>query len=194
MSTSDKKKIIVDTALVLFAERGLSNVDMNDISEKSGIPVDDILAYYDIPGDILHETFKKGQRRMEEILREPVMGNMNNYMEVMFDGLEAVISPWGPELYYNALYQATKDKVLKDAFLRSSRSMGFAVKSFLAQMVAMSIIDEIENVEKVNNDLVTSFIEYLAGCLEGVSIRDIKTKWVENASKMLSQSSSTHVE
>ncbi len=194
MSTSDKKKIIVNAALELFAEKGLSNVDMSDISEKSGISLDDISAYYEIPGDILHETFKKGQRRMEEIFRDPVMGNMENYMEVMFDGLEASISPWGPELYFSALYQATKDKALKDAFLRSSRSMGFAVKSFLAQMVAMSIIDEVENVEKVNNDLVTSFIENMAGALEGISIGDIKSKWVENASKMLSQSSSTHVE
>lgn len=194
MSTNDKKKIIVDAALELFAEKGLSNVGMNDISERSGIPLDDILAHYEIPGDILYEAFKKGQRKMEEIFREPVMGNMDNYMEVMFDGLEAAVSPWGPELYFNALYQATKDKVLKDAFSRSSRNMGFAVKSFLAQMVAMSIVDEIENVEKVNNDLVTSFIENMASCLEGTSISDVKSKWVENASKMLSQSSSTHVE
>lgn len=194
MSTNDKKKIIVDAALELFAERGLSNVGMNDISERSGIPLDDILAHYEIPGDILYETFKKGQRKMEEIFREPVMGNMDNYMEVMFDGLEAAMSPWGPELYFNALYQATKDKVLKDAFSRSSKNMGFAVKSFLAQMVAMSIVDEIENVERVNNNLVTSFIENMASCLEGASISDVKSKWVENASKMLRQSSSTHVE
>ena len=194
MSNGDLKKAIVDAALELFAERGLSNVDMNDISKRSGVSIDNILQYYEIPGDILHESFKKGQRKMEEIFRDPVMGNMDSYLEVMFDGLEAAISPWGPELYFNTLYQSTKDKVLKDAFLRSSRSMGFAVKSFLAQMVAMSIVDEIENVEIVNSNLVSSFIENIAKSLEGVSMNDIKSNWVKNASKMLVQSSSTHVE
>ncbi|WP_400259726.1 TetR family transcriptional regulator [Candidatus Methanomassiliicoccus intestinalis] len=194
MPNADKKKVIIAAASALFAEKGLTNVELAEIAQRAKVPLPEVLELYEIPGDILQEALKVGQRRMEELYREPVMGSMDSHLAVMFDGLMAAISPWGPESYFNLLYQATKDKVLKDAMVRSSRSMGFAVKSFLAQMVAMSIVEEIANVERVINNLVSSFIEGLATYLEGNSIENIKSKWVANAAQMLNESSSTHVE
>jgi hypothetical protein len=76
---------------------------------------------------------------------------------------------------------------------RSSRNVNFAVKAYLAQMVSLSIIEEVDEVEKVNEEMVTSFIQLLAGTMEGKKLPAIKKAWVSKVLKMLKPSSKTTV-
>jgi hypothetical protein len=101
--------------------------------------------------------------------------------------------PFGPEIHLNLTLQATKDKVLMEIVKRESRNVNFAVKSYLTQMVSLSIMDPVDEVEKVNDEMVSSFIPYMAGVLEGKKIPAIKKAWVASVRKMLKTSSKTTV-
>ena len=74
---------------------------------------------------------------------------------------------------------------------RQSGKVNFAVKAFLMDMVGRSIVEEIEGVEKVNQELVATFVEHLAQLLEGKSLPAVRKGWVKQASAMFQPSAKT---
>jgi len=181
----------VPAALRLIAERGFSSLTLKDVADASGIGVDALRSRYDDVGDILQEAFRSGQKAMEADLRKIRKGGLEAHMSALHSGLLKGIGPWGPELYLGMLSQAMSDAVLRDAVRRSSEKINFAVKAYLAQMVALSIIEAVENVEAVNRELVASFMESLAPLAQGVPAKDVRKEWSVRASAMLTPSRMT---
>lgn len=188
-SKKDDRSTIIAAALPLFAHEGLEKVTMKAVADAAGLTVAEVQALYDEPIDILQAAFRSGQMKMETKLRQPVFGDVNAYLDVLFDGLMEAISAWGPELYLGTLYQATKDKVLREMFQRSSETLNLAVKAFLAELVVMGTVEQIDKADRVNRELVSSFIEHLASVLEGRKIADIKKAWIEESAAKLAATS-----
>ncbi len=192
-----KKKVqpstILKTAMTLFMEKGFSHVTMAQIAKASGTTVAELRSHYETKEELLIAAFRVGHKRMDERLRLIISGDLDAHLSEMFDACLDGLMPYGPELHLNLLLQATKDKVLMEIVRRSSRTVNFAIKAYLAQMVSLSIIDEVKEVEKVNEELVTSLVEGVAGVLEGRELGEIKKSWVAHGKQMLSPSYKTTV-
>lgn len=184
---------VVPAALRLIAQKGYGSITLAEIAKAAGADLASVKKHYDDKDEVLHEAFKRGQRGMELKLREIVTGDLDAHLGLLYDGLCEAIAPWGPELYLGMLYQATEDRPLREAVRRSAEGMNFAVKAYLAQMVAMAIVQEIQGVEKVNRELVSTFMEGLAGLLENRKSADIRKAWVANAGRMVKASPQTTV-
>ena len=169
---------LISATLGLAAQNGYSNLTFEMIGEATGSDVDKISSRYDTPNDIVLEAFRTGHKRMETKIREEVSGDISAHLALIFDGLLEDISPWGTELYFNMLLQATEDEVLREMVKRSSERMQFAVKAFLLHMVSMSIIEELPQVDKVIEELVASFIESIADTASGKKMEDIRKNWI----------------
>lgn len=187
---ADPSKII-KPAMELFASKGFSKVTMEDVAKASGLTVTEVKAQYPTKEELLIAAFRVGQRKMEERFRAVQTGDLMAYVEEMFEGIMEGLMPYGPQLHLSLIYQATEDKTLVEIIKRSSKNVNFAIKAYLMNMVALSIIDEIEGVEKVNEEMVASFIEQMASTLEGKKLPAIKKAWVARASKMLQPSTKT---
>jgi AcrR family transcriptional regulator len=190
-----KKKAVdvVPAALQLIAQKGYSKITLAEIAKSAGADLASVKERYEDKDEVLHEAFKRGQRGMERKLRQQVTGDLGDHLGTLFDGFMEAVAPWGPELYMGMLYQATEDRALYEAVRKASEGMNFAVKAYLAQMVAMAIVEEIQGVERVNREMVSTFMEYLAGVLEGKKLADIRKAWVSNAGHMMRPSSKTTV-
>lgn len=189
---TDPSKMI-EPAMELFASKGFSKVTMADIAKASGLPEAEITKLYSTKEELLIAAFRIGQRKMEERFRTVQKGDLIAHVGEMFEGIKDGLMPFGPELHLNLIYQATKDKVLVEIIKRSSKNVNFAVKAYLMQMVNDSIIDGVEGVEKVNEEMVTSFIESMASVLQGKKMPAIKKAWVTRVSKMLPPSTKTTI-
>jgi AcrR family transcriptional regulator len=166
---------------------------MADIAKATGWPVPVLKKAYPSKEELLIAAFRFGQKRMETNLRQVIGGSLEDHVGLMFDSILEGLAPFGPEVHLNLIFQATSDKVLMEIIKRSSRNVNFAVKAYLAQMVSLSIIEEVDEVEKVNEEMVTSFIQLLAGTMEGKKLPAIKKAWVSKVLKMLKPSSKTTV-
>ncbi len=184
---------ILKNAMTLFAEKGFSNVTMAQIAKASGVTAAELRSHYESREDVLIAAFRSGHRKMEERLRMIISGDLDAHLGEMFDACLDGLMPYGPELHLNLLLQATKDRTLMEIVRRTSRNVNFAVKAYLAQMVSLSIIEEVKEVEKVNEELVTSLVEGVAGVLEGKKISAIKKAWVAHGREMLNPSYKTTV-
>jgi len=186
----DPTAAILNAALPLIAERGLS-VTIEDVAASAGMEPAAVRERFEEPVDALHEAFRRGQKDMEKLYRTPVMGDLNAHMEVLFDGMMLTVRPFGPETYLGIVYRATYDPVLREIIRRESGKLGFAVKAFMAEMVAMAIVEHIDQVERVNQALVSSFIEHLALVLEGKKLPAIRKAWVKQAAALFQPSLKT---
>ncbi|NLK25855.1 MAG: hypothetical protein GX307_04675 [Euryarchaeota archaeon] len=186
MSPAKKKDpvaVIFAASLPLIAERGM-DITIEDIASRAKMEPSAVQEIFDGPVDILHEAFHRGQTEMERLYRIPIMGDLEEHMGVLFDGMMLSIKPFGPETYLGIVYRATEDKLLWEIIRRQSGKLSYAVKAFMSEMVTMAIVDQIDQVERVNQNLVTGFIEHLAMVLEGKKIPDIKKEWVKMAMTM----------
>ena len=193
MPAAKKKDLaseLISAALPLFSEKG-STVTMDEIAAHAGVDVKAARERFEDPVDILHEAYRRGYSQMEKRLREPIMGTLEDHMGVLFDGMMLSISAFGPENYLRIVHRATEDRVILEIVKRQSSKVNFAVKAFLVDMVSMSIIEEVEGVEKVNQELVASFVEHLAMLLEGKKLPAVKKAWVKKASAMFHPSFKT---
>jgi AcrR family transcriptional regulator len=192
-----KKKVqpstILKTAMTLFTEKGFSQVTMAQVAKASGVTVAEVRSLYETKEELLIAAFRVGHRRMEERLRLIISGDLDAHLSEMFDACLDGLMPYGPEMHLNLLLQATKDRTLMEIVRRTSRNVNFAIKAYLAQMVSLSIIDEVKEVEKVNEQLVTSLVEGIAGVLEGKKLDGIKKTWIAHGKTMLSPSYKTSV-
>ncbi|OPY27068.1 MAG: HTH-type transcriptional regulator BetI [Methanomassiliicoccales archaeon PtaU1.Bin030] len=192
-----KKKVqpstFLRTAMTLFTEKGFSQVTMAQVAKASGVTVAELRSHYETKEELLIAAFRTGHRRMEERLRTIISGDLDAHIGQMFDACLDGLMPFGPEIHLNLLLQATKDRTLMEIVRRTSRNVNFAIKAYLAQMVSLSIIDEVKEVEKVNEELVTSLVENVAGVMEGKDLAEIKKAWISHGKKMLSPSSKTTV-
>lgn len=191
---ADPSTKIIKPAIELFASKGFSKVTLEDIAEASGVPVAEVSAKYPTKEELLIAAFRTGQKKMEARYRSVLTGDLDSHIELMFEGIMEGLMPFGPQAHLNLILQATKDKTLMEIIKRSSRNVNFAIKAYLMQMVSLSIIDEIEGVEKVNENMVASFVEGMASTLEGKKVPAIKKAWVQNVSKMLRPSAKTAVQ
>lgn len=191
---ANKKDVdVIPAALRLIAHKGYTKITLAEIARAAGADLASVKKRYEDKDEVLHEAFKRGQRGMELKLRQQVTGDLGAHLGNIYDGLWESIAPWGPELYLGMLYQATEDRPLLEAVRKASEGMNFAVKAYLAQMVAVSIVEEVQGVEKVNRELVSTFVEGLAGVLEGRKPADIKRAWIANAGRMIKASPQTTV-
>jgi len=184
---------IIKPAMDLFASKGFSKVTMASIVKASGLPAAEVTALYPTKEELLIAAFRIGQRKMEERFRTVQTGDLKAHVEELFEGIMDGLMPFGPQLHLSLIYQATEDKILVEIIKRSSKSVNFAVKAYLMQMVGDSIIDEVEGVEKVNEEMVASLIEDVATVLEGKKLPAIKKTWVAHIMKMLPPSTKTTV-
>jgi AcrR family transcriptional regulator len=189
----DDTKEILTAALTVFAQKGFAKTSMADISKATGLPTAQLEERFRTKEELLIAAFRWGQKKMEEDLRQIIGGSLDDHIAVMFDAIMEGLAPFGPEIHLNLIYQATQDKVLMEIVKRTSRNVNFGIKAYLAQMVALSIVEQIDEVEKVNEDMVSSFVQYLAGTLEGKKLPAIKKAWVAHVRKMLKPSSKTTV-
>lgn len=184
---------IIKPAMELFASEGFSKATLDDIAKASGFTVDEIRPLFPTKEDVLISAFRIGQKKMEERFRTMQTGDLKTHVETMFDSILEGLMPFGPQVHLNLIYQATRDRTLAEIIRRTSRNVNFAIKAYMLQMVSLSIIDEVEGVEKVNESMVTTFIESMASMMEGKKLPAIKKAWVNSASKMLKPSSKTTV-
>jgi AcrR family transcriptional regulator len=189
---TDPSKII-KPAMELFASKGFSKVTMADIAKATGLPAAEVTRLYPTKEELLIAAFRIGQKKMEERFRMVQTGDLTAHVSELFDGIMDGLMPFGPELHLSLIYQATEDKILVEIIKRSSKNVNFAVKAYLMQMVNDSIIDGVEGVEKVNEEMVASFIESAASLLQGKKLPAIKKAWVAKVSKMLPPSTKTAV-
>lgn len=185
---------IVKPAMELFASEGFSKVTLEDIAKASKLPVAEVRSLYPTKEELLIAAFRTGQKRMEERFRVVQTGDLKAHIEEIFEGILEGLMPFGPEVHLALIYQATQDKTLMEIVRRSSRNVNFGIKAYLMQMVSLSIIDEVEGVETVNENMVTSFIEGMATMLEGKKLPAIKKTWVNNTSKVLKPSTKTAIQ
>jgi AcrR family transcriptional regulator len=189
----DGTEDIISAALQVFVEKGFAHTTLGDVAARSGASVQAVRGKFESKEDLLIEAFRIGQRRMEAKLREIPKGGLDEHLELLFDAIVDGLAPFGPEIHLNLIYQATQDKVLEEIIKRSSGNVNFAVKAYLAQMVSLSIVDTIDEVEKVNREMVASSIEYLAGALEGKKLPAIKAAWIGHVRPLLRPSAKTNV-
>lgn len=182
---------IIKPAMELFASKGFSKVTLEDIAKASGVPVAEVRALYPTKEELLIAAFRIGQKNMEGRFRVVLTGDLASHIEEMFDGIMEGLMPFGPQIHLNLILQATEDKTLVEIIKRSSKNVNFAIKAYLMQMVSLSIIDEVEGVEKVNEDMVASFVEGMASTLQGKKLPAIKKAWVVSVSKKLKPSAKT---
>lgn len=193
MPPSKKKDLdseLISAALPLFAEKGMK-VTMEEISAQASVDVSVARERFEDPVDMLHEAYRRGQSDMERLFRKPITGTLEEHMGVLFDGLMMSIKSFGPQTYLQIVYQATRDKVLLEIVKRQSGRVNFAVKAFLMDMVGRSIIEGVEGVEKVNQELVATFVEHLAQVLEGKKLPAVKRAWVKQASALFTPGAKT---
>jgi AcrR family transcriptional regulator len=191
---ADPSTKIIKPAMELFADKGFSKVTLEDIAEASGVPLAEVSARYPTKEELLIAAFRIGQKKMEERFRKIQTGDLTSHVEEMFDGIMEGLMPFGSQVHLKIILQATQDKTLAEIIKRSSKNVNFAIKAYLMHMVSLSIIDEVEGVEKVNENMVTSFIEGMASTLQGKKVSVIKKAWVANVSKMLKPSTKTAVQ
>ncbi|NLI73652.1 MAG: TetR/AcrR family transcriptional regulator [Euryarchaeota archaeon] len=186
MSPANDKNLearMISAALPLFAEKGMK-VTAEDIANRSGLDTSLIKDRFEDPVDILHHAYRLGQKDMERLFRTPIDGTLEEYIGVLFDGMMLNIKHFGPQTYLGVVYRATEDKVLLEVVKRQSVTLNFAVKAFLMDMVSNSIIESVEGVERVNQELVATFVEHLAKLLEGMELSDVRKAWIKQASIM----------
>jgi AcrR family transcriptional regulator len=179
----DLSSELISASLPLFAEKG-TTLTMEEIAAKAGVDAAAARERFEDPVDILHEAYRRGYSQMERLLREPITGSLEDHMGVLFDGMMLSIDAFGPENYLGIVYRATGDRVLLEIVKRQSGKVNFAVKAFMVDMVTRSIIEEVEEVEKVNQELVASFVEHLAMLLEGKKLPAVRRSWVKKAAAM----------
>ncbi len=184
---------IIKPAMQLFASEGFSKVTLEDIAKASGYTADEIRPLFSTKEEVLISAYRIGQKKMEERFRTMQTGDFKSHMETMFDSLLDGLMPFGPQVHLSLIRQATQDNTLAEIIRRTSRNVNFGIKAYLLQMVSLTIIDEVEGAEKVNENMVTTFIEGMASMLEGKKLPAIKKAWVSNASRMLKPSSKTTV-
>lgn len=189
---ADPSKIF-KPAMELFASDGFSKVTLENIAQAAGLPVAELGSMYPTKEELLIAAFRTGQKRMEGRLRMIQTGDLQSYLEELFEGILEGLMPFGPQVHLALIYQATQDRTLMEIIKRSSRNVNFGIKAYLMQMVSLSIIDEVEGVEKVNENMVTSFIEAMATMLDGRKLPAIKKAWVAGAGKMLKPSTRTAI-
>lgn len=185
--------MVLNSAITLFAEKGFYNVTMAHIAKASGMTVAELRSKFETKEEILIAVFRVGHKRMDERLRTTTTGDLEAHLGEMFDACLDGLMPFGPEVHLNILLQATKDKTLREIVRRTSRNVNFAIKAYLSQMVSVSIIDEVNEVERVNEEMVSGVVEGVAGVLEGKKISDIKEAWVAHSMELLRPSSKTTV-
>ena len=189
----DDSQEILKAALSVFVQKGFANTTMADIAKATGRPVAEIRAKYPSKEELLIAAFRSGQKKMETNLRQVIGGDLEDHVALMFDSILMGLMPFGPEIHLNLTLQATKDKILMEIVKRTSRNVNFAIKAYLAQMVSLSIMEPLDEVEKVNDEMVASVIPYMASILEGKKLPAIKKEWVASVRKMLKTSSKTTV-
>ncbi len=190
----DDTQEILKAALTVFAQKGFAKTSMADIAKTAGHPVAEIEEKFPSKEELLIAAFRTGQKEDGDDLRKVISGDLDDHIALMFDSILAGLMPFGPEIHLNLTLQATKDKILMEIVKRSSRNVNFAVKAYLAQMVSLSIMEPVDEVEKVNDEMVASFIQYMAGLLEGKKLPAIKKAWVASVRKMLKTSPKTTVQ
>jgi AcrR family transcriptional regulator len=181
---------LISAALPLFAEKGMK-VTMEDVAARASVDVSAARERFEDPVDILHEAYRRGESDMERLFRQPITGSLEEHMGVMFDGLMLSIKGFGPQMYLQIVYRATSDKVLMEIVKRQSGKVNFAIKAFLMDMVGRSIIEGVDGVEKVNQELVATFVEHLAQSLEGKKLPAIKRAWVKRSAAMFTPGAKT---
>jgi AcrR family transcriptional regulator len=189
----DDTQEILTAALSVFATKGFSKTSMADLARATGIPASELTKRFGTKEEVLISGFRWGQKQMEEELRPIISGGLDAHIALMFDAIMKGLAPFGPEIHLALIYQATQDKVLMEIIRRSSRNVNFAVKAYLAQMVALAIMESVDEVEKVNEEMVSSFVQYLAQTLQGKKIEAIKKQWVAHVRTMLKPSAKTTV-
>jgi AcrR family transcriptional regulator len=184
---------LFSVAIELFADKGFSEVTLGDIAKATGRPVAEVRSTYPTKEELLIAAFRPGQKRMEERFRTIMKGDLEAHIGVMFDGIMDGLMPYGPDKHLKLILEATSNKDLMEIIRRSSRNVNFAIKAYLAHMVAMAIIDQVNEVEKVNEEMVASFVQGIAGVLEGKKVPAIRRTWVAHVREMLHPSSQTTI-
>ncbi|MBI0583303.1 MAG: TetR/AcrR family transcriptional regulator [Methanomassiliicoccus sp.] len=188
----DDTKILA-TAMDLFAQKGFSKVTLAAVAKASGSTLAEVKALYPTKEEMLIAAFRTGQKKMETRFRTILTGDLEAHVMEMFEGIKEGLMPYGSDVHLQLILQATEDRTLMEIIRRTSRNVNFAIKAYLSQMVALSIIDQVENVEKVNESMVTSFIEDMASTMEGKKLPAIKKNWVARVKGMLSPSAKTTI-
>jgi AcrR family transcriptional regulator len=190
---AEDPSMIMTAAMELFTKKGFSKVTLADIAKASGVPVGEVRASYPTKEELLIAAFRPGQKKMEERFRTIMEGDLDAHIGLMFDGIMEGLMPYGPEVHLNLLYQATSDKILTEIIRRTSRNVNFAIKAYLAQMVAMAIMEVVDEVERVNEEMVASFVQHVDTVLEGKKVPAIRKAWVAHIRRMLQPSEKTTI-
>ena len=116
----EKRQLILDSALIVFAQKGYHGASIAHIAKEAGISKGLIYNYFSSKEDIIKETLSSGLEFMfEQYLIDPndfTTEKFAHLIEMTFDLLEKDFSYW--KIYFSVLMQTEVMELVQDKLMK----------------------------------------------------------------------------
>jgi AcrR family transcriptional regulator len=181
----EARERIVQTALLVFAEKGYHETTMEDIAERLGVSEGAIYLYFKSKRELFKAIGESGEHQIGQIISSSI-GN-EDPVKAFFDSVVNAYEQYEPisgliiELMAEASRDASLRKMFRDDFDEDGRMLG----NFLGELKKRSLIGAETDAHSISMGLLALFYGYVISRVLGVRKDDAKQAYTQAMKAML---------
>jgi AcrR family transcriptional regulator len=181
----EARERIVQTALLVFAEKGYHETTMEDIAERLGVSEGAIYLYFKSKRELFKAIGESGEHQIGQIISSSI-GN-EDPVKAFFDSVVNAYEQYEPisgliiELMAEASRDASLRKMFRDDFDEDGKMLG----NFLEELKKRSLIGAETDAHSISMGLLALFYGYVISRVLGVRKDDAKQAYTQAMKAML---------
>jgi AcrR family transcriptional regulator len=181
----EARQRIVQTALLVFAEKGYHETTMEDIAERLGVSEGAIYLYFKSKRELFKAIFPTGRQQSRHIISSSIKSE--DPVKAFFYSAVNVYEQYEPisGLLLELLAEASRDASLKKIFRDDYDEDCEALRRFLEQLRKRSLIGANIDAHSISVGIVALFYGYAVSRVLGIRKDDAKRAHTEAMRAML---------
>jgi AcrR family transcriptional regulator len=181
----EARERIVQTALLVFAEKGYHETTMEDIAGRLGVSEGAIYLYFKSKRELFKAIGESGEHQIEHIVSSSISNE--DPVKAFFDSVVNVYEQYEPisGLIFELLAEASRDASLRKMFRDDFDEDGKTLGNFLEELRKRSLIGADADAHSISLGLLALFHGYVISRVLGIRKDDAKRAYTQSMRAML---------
>jgi AcrR family transcriptional regulator len=175
----EARERIVQTALLVFAEKGYHETTMEDIAERLGVSEGAIYLYFKSKRELFKAIGESGEHQIGQIISSSI-GN-EDPVKAFFDSVVNAYEQYEPisGLILELMAEASRDVSLRKMFRDDFDEDGKMLGNFLEELKKRSLIGTDADAHSISMGLLALFYGYVISRVLGIRKDDAKRAYTK---------------
>ena len=181
----EARERIVQTALLVFAEKGYHETTMEDIAGRLGVSEGAIYLYFKSKRQLFKAIGESGEHQIGQIISSSI--GKEDPVKAFFDSVVSVYEQYEPisGLMFELMAEASRDASLRKMFRDDFDEDGKMLGDFLEELRKRSLIGANADAHSISLGLLALFHGYVISRLLGIRKDDAKRAYTQSMRAML---------